>query len=187
MKDWLVLSCYKSLEREAKRVFDILFEWYQKNEKINMTFENAIRGILKKEYKYFDFEITGMVYSYIPHELAVDPKNEYVFIAREESNIIHITKYSKCCMRGGLCDKNPKLAAEKFADILIDMDNKNQIKNSSLWTLLVEKMNLLYPRHNDSMDAKAILLYLPDAIESRNYSISKVEPLVLKRIIPKNN
>ncbi len=179
IKSILFSSFNNDLQNEAKRISNILLEEYSKNVKFNMSFENIVRKFLKKEYKYYEVDITSYILFYKPNDLRIDPLNEYVFVTQEEFELRHISNYVSYCLNKRK-NKNPKIAANKFALLLIEMEKKNQIKNLGLHEILYKNMSILYPNHHDSVDAKALILCLQDAIEDIGYTIDQVNPLIIK-------
>lgn len=177
----LLFDFSKVLDKESDRISNILWEKYKNHEKINMSFEDAVRMELKKAYQYYDIDIVFRVFANIPKELDRDPDNEYVFISKEEADLKYATQYSNYCLKNKTFGKNPKRAANKFANMLVEMNEKNELNCQGLLPILAKTMNILYPVHNDSEDVKAIMLYLQDAIEKKGYKIENIDPLILKK------
>lgn len=182
MKTDLLFAYEENLNKEAKRIFDILYKKYENKEKLNMSFDDAIKENMKKEYSYYHVDIYFKVYSHIPRGLTTDPNNIDVLIDKKEGTLRHITNYANFCLKERKFKKNPKKASEKLAKMLIEMEKKDRIGNKSLPIILAENMDILYPGHNDSVDAKAIVLYLQNALEKNGYTIKKIEPLELRKV-----
>lgn len=176
IKSTLFSSFNNDLQNEARRISDILLKQYSKKVKFNMPFEKIVRKYLKKEYKYYEVDITSYILFYKPNNLRIDPLNEYVFVTQEEFELRHISNYVSYCLK----NKSPKKAATKFALLLIEMNEKNQIKNLGLHEILSQNMSNLYHEHYDSVDAKAIIFCLQDIIEDFGYIIEQVNPLTIK-------
>lgn len=183
MKKDLLFEYVEILDNEAKRIADIFLRKYKNQEKINMPFEEMVRKEVKKEFKYYQFDILFKVYSYIPNELTTDPNNVYIYVTKEEAMLRHIISYSNFCIKEKGMNKNPKKAASKFAEIIIDMDSNKKLGKISLHSLLSKNMNWLYPKHNDSVDAEAIVYFLQDEIEKRGYVIESLKPLKIRKKI----
>lgn len=182
MKGKLLLDFEDALDKEAQRIANILIEKYNKKEKLNMSFNDAVRKYIKKEYMYYSVIISFKTYLHIPNGLTTDPLNIDVFVSKEESTLRHINRYANYCIKNKHENKNPNKAATEFAKIIIEMNNKNELGKLSLPTILAQNMSKLYPYHNDSMDAEAVMLYLQDAIEKDGYSIYNVDPLVIRKV-----
>lgn len=182
MKNDLLFAYEENIKKEAKRIYDILFEKYKKKEKINMRFEDAVRKLTKKEYDYYKIFILGDVYSFMPKGLATDPDNVYVFVDRKEATVRHLKGYSTFCLKNKELLKNPVKSAEKFAQLLVKLDKESKLENVSLPTFLAETMDYLYPSHHDSMDAKTIVFHLQDAMEKEGYIFENINPIKLRKI-----
>ncbi len=179
IKSTLFSSFNNDLKTEARRISEILLKEYSKKVKFNMSFEEIVRKYLKQEYQYYVIDIISYVLFYKPDNLRIDPLNEYVFVTQEECELRHISNYVSYCLNKRQ-SKNPKIAATKFALLLIEMNKTNEIKNLGLPEILSHSMPILYPDHHDSVDAKALVLCLQDAIENFGYVIEQVNPLIIK-------
>lgn len=180
IKTDLFLKFNNILNKEAKRISRILLKNYEAKTKFNMSFENIVRKYLKKEYRYYEFAILVKIHFYIPSKLTHDPLDEYVLVSKEEAELRHINSYAYWCMKK-FKNKNPKEKAMLFAKTLIADRNKYRIKNVGLLKLIEENMPILYPEHHDSVDARALVLFLQDAIEDLGYEIKRINPLIVEK------
>lgn len=167
------------MKKEARRILEILLNDYNKKRIFNMSFEEIVRKYLKKEYQYYEIDIASYVLFYKPKSLRIDPLNEYVFVTEEEFELRHITNYVSYCLKTTQ-SKNPKIAATRFALLLIEMDHENKIGQLGLHEILYKSMSKVYIGHYDSVDAKALILCLQDALEDLGYIVEQVNPLIIK-------
>lgn len=182
MKTDLLFAYQDDLKKESKRIFDILFEKYKNNEKINMSFDDAIKKYQKKEYSYYSVEIMFGVYSFIPEGVRPDPNNVEVLVSDKEATLRHIISYANFCLKEKSYNKNPKKASKVFVKMLIKLYKNKELNNVGLLEVLSRSMPILYPDHNDSMDAKALVLYLQDDLEKLGYIVDDINPIKLRRV-----
>lgn len=181
MKSELLLNFDNVLAKEAERISKILLKKYESKVKINMSFKDMVKKTIKEEYEYYFFDILPQIWFYIPNHLAHDPLNEYILVTKEEAVLRHISGYVDWCKKNK--EKNHKNKAAKFAHMLIENNKEYQSKNIGLPQLIEETMPILYPAHHDSVDAKALVLCLQDAIENLGYEIEQINPLIIKEKI----
>lgn len=114
---------------------------------------------------------------FLPPEYTYDPNEEYALLEMNEATEENLVNYSNYCMNNN--KKDHKKAAQEIAKVLIENYNKDKLTNKGLLELLADNMNKVFPEHNDSMDSKAILLYLQDEIECKGYLINSTIPFRL--------
>lgn len=180
IKTDLFLKFNNILDKEAKRISKIILKKYESKTKVNMSFENIVRKYLKKEYRYYEFAILVKIHFYIPNRLTHDPIDEYALVTKEDAELRHINSYAYWCMKK-FKNKNPKEKAILFAKTLIADNNKYRVENISLLKAIEENMSILYLEHHDSVDARALVLFLQDAIESLGYEIKQIDPLIIEK------
>ncbi len=178
METELLLDFEKMLDEEAKRIIEELKVIYEKKIKVNKSYFDLIREMIKPEYKYFTTDISLRALKFIPEDYEVDQSNEYALVTKEQGLINHLLKYSEFCEKEERMEKNHKVAATKMADILIEKYKNNNRKNMA--TLLSDNINELLPRHNDSVDARTIVLFLQKEIENKGYKVTSLNPFVIK-------
>lgn len=180
METELLFDFEKMLDEEAKRIIEELKIICKKKIKVNKSYYELIREKIKPEYVYYTTDISLRALKFIPEDYEVDQSNEYALVTKEQGLINHLLKYSEFCEKEEKMDKNHKAAANKMADILIEKYQNNDKTNMA--TLLSDNINELLPRHNDSVDARAIVLFLQQEIENKGYKVTSLNPFIIKEI-----
>lgn len=169
----------KLLDVETQRIVSILTEKYFRGETLNCSFEEAIRKFVKKEYKYYSCEIELRAYRFIPQGLVPDSRGNNIFLSKEEADEEHLIHYITYCKEKG--NKDHASASKILAQKLVEFYEKNPETNKQLQEFVSDNMNKLLPEHNDSVDAKAIILLLQQEIVDLGYIITSLIPIRLMK------
>lgn len=180
MQGNLLVEFEKLLDVETQRIISVLADRYYKGETIKGTFEEEIRKLVKNEYKYYACEIELRSYRFIPQGLVPGNGDGIIFMTKEEFDEDHLLHYINYCKKSN--SKNHITASKKLAKIIVDTYEKDPLTDKQFQEIVANNMNKLLPEHNDSVDAKAIILLLQQEIVDLGYIITSLLPLRLQKI-----
>lgn len=100
-------------------------------------------------------------------------------MTKEDANEEHLIHYITYCKEKG--DKNHINAAKILANEIIEYYEKNPDNNKQFQKFVSDNMSKLLPEHNDSVDAKAIILLLQQEIIDLGYIITSLIPIRLMK------
>lgn len=163
------------LDNEAARVFGRILLKYERKEKVNKSLEQLVSSLVKKEFKYFYFDISCKVRRMLPKNLDEDLSMEYALTTRDDHLEQWLTGYEKYCVK--VNEKDHKTVSKEIAEELVKYCDANPSCNENITYLVVEKLKLAMPDHNDSVDCRTILMYLQQEIMALGYIITNLEPL----------
>ena len=179
MKYDLLFAFETLLDEEAKRITRKIIDLYYDRTKVHESYGDLVKRFLSKEFEYYFSEIEMRTYKFLPDKVVPDITHQYALVNEFEANVLHLDKYSKYCAEKE--NKNHKDAAKKLANILIDFVISNPASKASLVELISSNMNLLFPRHNDSVDSRAIVLYLQTEFEKKGYTVLSISPFKIQK------
>lgn len=165
-----------SLNEEARRVFDVLWNMTQKHEKTTKSYVNLVYDIIDENYKCFSFEILNKVNKLIPLEWCVNPEIGYVFIPEAQ----YIKKQN--LKRKELYDKKKQTNISIINDVtkLIEKNYKdNKLDNHSIMYFF----NYYYNKHKElDYNYEQIIQLIKTVIKkiSKNYKVLQLDPLLLE-------
>ncbi len=176
MKAYEVETALASLlDKEAKRIMDILLDMYQKKTKVNERFDVIVDNLIKKEFKTYHTSILYKVISLIPLDLMVSPTNKWIFVTEKEYySIIEEEKFNII---------EEKL--EKNKDLIQDVTNKiiaNYKKNNLSSKNILEVIYDYIPKKElENIDYK-VMSYMIESIIlniDKNYQVISITPLII--------
>lgn len=177
MKSNLLHEFEEMLDKEAYRIFTEMVNMYNNRVEVNKPFNELVADLIKKEFDYYFTDIEIRIYFCMGNKYAPDNNDEYALMSMEERNEDHLMKYAEHCIKER--DKNHIKAANEMADILIEFYNQNSLSKMGLAELIASNMSKLFPKHNDSVDSRAMVLYLQSEIEDKGYEITSLQPFRL--------
>lgn len=142
------------LNNEAKRIIEIMTKSSLNISYYDIEFSKFINQNIKKEFVYYRVDIEIRIFNLIFN-------NDKIKNHEGELSEKYLKKYILWCKKD-IKYKNHLIGANKLATIIIDLYEKKEETNISLIKLVADNMNILFPEHNDSLDARAIILYLED-------------------------
>lgn len=181
MKNDLLMYVEETLNNEANRIVKCIVEKYEKGVKVNKTFGSLVRELMDKKLWFYRTDIEIRTICNLPNGLEPDPHSEYALVTSFEDNYIYLKKYSNYIISNNF-EKNPQLASLRLANIIIDLDNKHTLFKYNLIELIADNMKNIYSCEYDSIDARAIMLYLPESLSELGYKITNTDPLQIKAI-----
>jgi len=177
------MLCYFEtiFDKEAERVDKLIIEKYNKKEIVNKTFGELVRDLMNKELLFYRPEIEFRALRMLPNDLRPDPSSKYALITKIEDSYQVLHNYSKRVINYDT-KKSPQIAALKLSNIIIDMYKNKTLNNYTLIDIIANNMNKIYNCEYDTLDARAIVLYLRDSLKSKGYIVVSINPFDIKEI-----
>ena len=179
MKRSLLSKFDKELILEAKRVNKKMLKIHKSKQKVNMSYSQVVKKLVKQEYKGYWCYISLIAPSFIPKKYVMDPSGIYMFVDKEQDSINHLKGYIEFSKQN---DKNHYIAAKKIAIEIINFCNKNPNTKESLAEILSKKIEKYFPKHYDSVDIRAVVLLLEQELRDKRKVIKKINPLRIKEL-----
>ena len=181
METKLYLEFEKELDKEAKRIAKKIINKYNNKEQVNKSFSELINSLIKKDFEYYSIDIEMRCLSFIPKTLEPDITGKYALITHEERIKQHFLSYYNFC-KNSLKNKDHEKAASDLANMIISYCENKPLTTIGLPELVAEKMSVLFPEHNDSVDSRTTIYFLQPELNKRGYAVTSLVPL---RIIKK--
>ncbi len=174
MKTNLLYEFEKLLNEEAKEIFYKINKLYNYESVIDKSFFNSIKKNIKREFEYYTVDIELRVLKII-FQFHGDINNSNIKKMNKLTKD-YLTKYAEFCIENN--NKDHVKAAEKMANILIDSYYKNS-SNLEIEEIIANNMSILFNGHSDSVDLRAMLIYLQSKLEDMGYNIVSIKPFSL--------
>jgi hypothetical protein len=158
------------LEEEAKRLTILLYKDFITP---GTDYSKKFNKNIKKKFKYFRTEIELRIYD------LCFLKQEGIDITSYKRDFNHyidyLKEYSNYCLSGEAGYKNHLIVADKIAKEIID--NYQNYNSKDLIEIIGDFNNKYLPRHNDSVDANTIFLFLDKSFEKKGYELTSISPI----------
>ena len=169
------------LDAEAKRVVEIIVQMYNEGKVVNKTYEELVRSIINKKFKYYNCDIMLRSYNFIPNDLEPDYKCIYPLAKRIEGTEKHLLRYAKWC-KEDMKDKDHKKVAEDMALELIKYGEEHKNTRKTLAEIIANFMPDFFPVHHDSVDSRVVVLFLQNEINNNGYEVSSINPFRIVKL-----
>lgn len=177
MQGTLLVEFERMLDMKALSIIPVVKDSFYDDRRFE--FGKIVCDTLEYGLKYYwcDIEMRVMQFIYMMEDNVDIDIDEYSY-EREKK---HLYSYSQWCIKDPKQRKNHLKAARGMAKRLITL-YKNNNANKSLAELLASWMNDYFPVHHDSVDTRAVILYLQDELNKLGYEIKSIAPIILKKI-----
>lgn len=155
------------LDKEAKRIFEILMKLYKKKKIVNKLFSDLIKENIDDRYLFFYSKIEKKIIKLIPIGLNICPTGKWAFITDKELMTMHEKEYTY----------DEKKMINKFTEECVK-DIKS-LKYNNLFTIVENNKNK-YLNNLYLLDYTYILEIINDKLKSEHISIISINPLKLK-------
>lgn len=175
----LLIEFEKMLDNEAKKIVNEMISMYHKRIIVNKSYGEVVRDLIPKELQYYAVDIELRTFTFLPDEFRPDFNKEYTLSKKEEFIEDHVLKYSEDCNESKRKDhlQVARIMAEKIVKYL----KENTANKKGLLELVANWTEELLPEHNDSMDTRAIVLFLQNELENLGYKIVELSPLIIEK------
>ena len=166
------------LENEAKRIMDILLDMYQKNTKVNKSFDLIVNSLIRKEFKPYGISILSKVISLIPLDLMICPTNEWVFITEKEyCSMIEVENAST--IKNGI-EKNNNLVNDITRKIITNYKS-NDLNKKNILEIVYD---YIPQKELTNIDSKVLTSIIKTIIHNidENYEIVNLSPFIIRGI-----
>ena len=88
MRDYLIKDYEDMIDREikkeAKRIFEVLYDLYKKDNKTNLSFNCLVEKYMNKKFNILRLEVLNETIKNIPTYLYICPDNTKIFVTNNE-------------------------------------------------------------------------------------------------------
>ena len=155
------------LDKEAKRIFEILMKLYKEKKIVNKLFSDLIKENIDDRYLFFYSKIEKKIIKLIPIGLNICPTGKWVFITDKELMTMHEKAYTY----------DEKKMINKFMEECVK--DIKALKYDNLFTIVENNKNK-YLNNLYLLDYTYILEVINDKLKSEHISIISIDPLKLK-------
>lgn len=173
----LLAEFERMLDKKALSIIPIVKDSFYDDRRFK--FGKIVCETLEYGLKYYwcDIEMRIMQFIYMMEDNVDIDIDGYNY----ERETKHLYSYSQWCIKEPKHRKNHLKAARGMAKRLITL-YKNNNTDKSLAEILASWMNDYFPVHHDSVDTRAVILYLQDELNKLRYEIKSIAPIILKKI-----
>ncbi len=181
MSNKLLYDFEELLDNEAKRIVRLIQKMYEDGVVVNKSYEELVRSLVDKKYKYYNCDIQLRSYGFIPKNLEPDQKCVKALVTRREANERHLLRYIDWCKKD--CgDKDHYVAAKNMAEKLIKYSTTHKDTDKTMAELIAKYMPDFFPTHHDSVDSRAVVLLLQNEINTNGYIVSSINPFRIAKL-----
>lgn len=169
--DFFIKEINTTIEKQAKAIFDELFDMHKKGLNPNQSFNDLVKKLNPNEYSVYYFDIMREVIKLIPINLTISLDDQHIFMNETQRKNYYYNQKKKDLSNTLELDKVAKKILNQIVKIIKEKEKVN------FYQLLHSSIPIKYNQEQNEFIREKII----ENLDILDYTIVSLNPLIIEK------